>query len=163
MYQQIFKLHSSLLKAISHPKRLEIIHLLRDQELCVNEILEMLGLPQANLSQHLIILRDAGIVSTRKEGKQIYYKLVHKNIIKASDLLREILIKRYEDTGLADEFILKMTDLVPLVHDPVCDMRLSPKTAGYAKKYKDKKYYFCAKGCLGQFIKKPEKYVKKNK
>ena len=81
MYQQIFKLHSSLLKAISHPKRIEIIHLLRDQELNVGEILKMLGLPQANLSQHLMIMRDAGVVKTRKEGKQIYYKLAHKNFI----------------------------------------------------------------------------------
>lgn len=163
MYQEIFKFHSDLLKAISHPKRLEIIHLLRGQELCVNEISEMLGLPQANLSQHLMVLRNTCIVKTRKEGKQIYYKLAHKNFIKASDLLREILIKKYTDTGLADEFTLKMTDLVPLVHDPVCDMRLSPKTAGYAKKHKDRKYYFCAEGCLKKFKKKPEKYVKKDK
>jgi ArsR family transcriptional regulator len=163
MYQQIFKLHSQLLKAISHPKRIEIIHLLREKELCVNEILEMLGLPQANLSQHLMILRNAGVVKTRKKGKQIYYKLAHKNFIKASDLLREVLIKRYEDTGLADEFVLKMTDLIPLVHDPVCNMRLSPKTASYAKKHKGDKYFFCAKGCLGQFTKNPEKYVKNNK
>jgi len=159
MYQQIFKLHSDLLKAISHPKRLEIINLLRDQELNVSEILAMLGLPQANLSQHLMVLRDAGVVQTRKDGKQVYYKLVHKNFIKAGDLVREILIKRYKDTDLADEFILKMDDLVPLVHDPVCDMRLSPKTASYAKKYKNKDYYFCAKGCLDRFTKKPDKYV----
>lgn len=162
MYQQIFKLQSNLLKAISHPKRLEIIHLLRDQELCVNEILDMLGLPQANLSQHLMVLRDSGVVSTRREGRQVYYQLVHKNFIKASDLLREILIKRYKDTGMDDEFTLKMSDLVPLVHDPVCKMRLSPKTAGYAKSFKSKKYYFCAEGCLGKFSKKPEKYVGKN-
>ncbi len=162
MYQQVFKLHSGLLKAISHPKRLEIIHLLRDQELNVNEILEMLGLPQANLSQHLMVLRDSNVVSTRKEGKKVYYKIAHKNFIMASDLMREILISRYEDTGMADEFTLKMSDLVPLVHDPVCDMRLSPKTAGYAKGFKNTKYYFCAKGCLEKFKKKPEKYVGKN-
>ena len=160
MYQQIFKLHSDLLKAISHPKRIEIIHLLRDQELNVSEILEMLGLPQANLSQHLMVMRDAGVVQTRRNGKQVYYKLAHKNLIKASDLLREILVKRYKDTGLADEFVMKMDDLVPLVHDPVCDMRLSPKTAGYAKKYKTTKYYFCAKGCFDTFVKSPDKYAK---
>ena len=163
MYQEIFKLHSNLLKAISHPKRLEIIHLLRDQELCVNEILDMLGLPQANLSQHLIVLKNARVVDTRKEGKQIYYKLAHKNIVKASDLLRDILVKRYKDTGLADEFALKMADLVPLTQDPVCNMRLSPKTASYAKKYKGKKYYFCAEGCLDEFMNKPEKHVRTNK
>jgi ArsR family transcriptional regulator len=160
MYQQIFKLHSELLKAISHPKRLEIIHLLRDKELNVSEILEMLGLPQANLSQHLMVLRNAGVVKTRKEGKKVYYKLAHKNFIKASDLLREILVQKYKKEGKADEFLMKMEDLVPLVHDPVCDMRLSPKTASYAKKYKDKKYYFCAKGCLDNFKKSPKKYAK---
>ena len=96
MYNQIFKLHADLLKAISHPKRLEIIHLLRDQELNVSEILTMLGLPQANLSQHLMVLREAGVVVTRKEGKQVYYKVAHVNFIKASDLLREVLIKGHD-------------------------------------------------------------------
>ena len=146
MYQEIFKLHSNLLKAISHPKRLEIIQLLREQELCVNEILEMLGLPQANLSQHLKVLRNAGVVNTRKEGKQIYYKLAHTKFVKASDLLREVLIKRHKNTGLADDFVLKMTDLVPLVHDPVCNMRLSPKTASYAKNIRTKNIIFVQKG-----------------
>ena len=160
MYQEIFKLHSALLKAISHPKRLEIIHLLRSRELNVTEMLKMLGLPQANLSQHLMILRDAGVVKTRREGKQVYYKLSHKNFIKASDLIREILVQKYQDRGLKDEFLMKMEDLVPLVHDPVCDMRLSPKTASYARNYEGKKFYFCAKGCLDTFNKDPKKYAK---
>ncbi len=159
MYQELFKLHSDLLKAISHPKRLEIIHLLRDQELCVNEILIMLDLPQANLSQHLMVLRDAQVVKTRKEGKQVYYKLANKNFIKASDLMREVLVKRYKDTGLADEFVLEMSDMVPLTHDPVCGMRLSPKTASYAYEHKGSKNYFCAKGCLSKFKKNPNQYA----
>ncbi|MGD8744319.1 MAG: metalloregulator ArsR/SmtB family transcription factor [Candidatus Woesebacteria bacterium] len=159
MYQQIFNLHSKLLKAMSHPKRLEIIHLLRDQRLCVNDMLEMLDLPQANLSQHLMVLRDAEVVKSKKNGKQVYYSLAHKNFIKASDSLREILIQKHKDTGLEDEFLMKMSDLVPLVHDPVCKMRLSPKTAGYAHKYENEKYFFCAQGCLDKFKKDPAKYV----
>lgn len=159
MYQQIFKLQSDLLKAISHPKRLEIIHLLRDQELTVNQILDMLGLPQANLSQHLMVLRDSQVVKTRKNGRQVYYKLENNKFVKASDLLREVLINRHKDTELADEFIVKMTDLVPLVHDPVCDMRLSPKTSSYAHNHKGNKYYFCAQGCLTKFKAKPQKYA----
>jgi ArsR family transcriptional regulator len=160
MYQKIFKLHSVLLKAISHPKRLEIIHLLRKRELNVSQMLEMLDLPQANLSQHLTLMRKANVVETRKEGKEVYYKLAHKNFIKASDLLREILVERYKGTKLEDEFLLKMNELVPLVHDPVCKMRLSPKTASYAIKHNNKTYYFCAKGCMDEFKKTPEKYVK---
>ncbi len=159
MYNQIFELHSQLLKALSHPKRLEIIHLVRDQELPVNDIHTMLDLPQANISQHLMILRDAGVVTTRREGKQIYYSLSDKKIIKASDLLREVLIDKNQDKEISDELVLKMKDLVPLVHDPVCEMRLSPKTAGFSHHHQGQTYFFCASGCMKKFQEKPHKYV----
>jgi ArsR family transcriptional regulator len=67
MYAQLFELHANLLKALSHPRRLEIIHLLRDQELPVTDIYTMLDLPQANISQHLMVLRDAQVVHARRE------------------------------------------------------------------------------------------------
>lgn len=159
MYHQVFQLHADLLKAISYPKRLEIIHLIRNQELTVTQIQQMLDLPQANLSQHLMILRRFGVVKTRKSGKQIYYSLTHANFIKASDLIREILIKRYYNTPLADEFTHRMAELVPLVQDPVCGMRLSPKTAAYADNYLGKDYYFCASGCQKKFKQQPRKYL----
>jgi len=159
MYSQIFKLHADLLKSLAHPRRLEIVHLLRDQELPVSDIHTMLDLPQANISQHLMILRDAGVVSTRRKGKQVFYKLSDKNIIKASDLLRKVLIDQHKDTELADELTLKMQELVPLVQDPVCHMRVSPKTAGFHLLHKKQDYYFCASGCLTKFKKEPAKYV----
>lgn len=159
MYQQVFKLHSDLLKALAHPRRLEIIHLLRGQTLCVSEIQSMLDLPQANLSQHLMILRDAGVVKTQRHGKEIHYSLAHMNFIKASDALRQVLIERHQSSSLHDELTRKMSDLVPVVHDPVCRMRISPKTASFAFKHKNKNYYFCASGCLKRFQLDPEKYV----
>ena len=162
MYQKIFELHSDILKALAHPKRLEIVQLLRGQSLSVCEIQTMLDLPQANLSQHLQILRQAGVVITNKTGKQIFYKIAHKNYIKACDLVREILVEKYQDSPLADELTLKMTDLVPLVTDPICGMRLSPKTAAFAEKYKNSNYYFCAAGCHLQFKKDPQKYTVNN-
>ena len=162
MYYEVFKLHTDLLKAMSHPKRLEIIQLLRDKELSVSQIQEMLGLNQANLSQHLMILRDAEIVLTRKNGKQVYYNLSHENFIKASDLLREILIERHKNDGFRDELLHKMTDLVPLAIDPVCGMRLSPKTASYAHKENGTSYYFCAGGCLEEFKNEHKKYIQKH-
>lgn len=163
MYYKAFEFHAQLLKALSHPKRLEIVHLLRDQELSVSEIQKMLGLPQANLSQHLMVLRDIEVVNARRNGKQIHYSLAHKNFIKASDLIRQILIEKHKDDPDADEFARKMSELVPLTQDPVCGMRLSPKTASYAKKHKGHEYYFCASGCLERFNLRPEKYVNKNK
>lgn len=151
MYQQVFELHAELLKALSHPKRLEVIHLLRDKNLSVTQIQRMLDLQQANLSQHLQVLRQAGVVTTEKKGKRIFYRLAHKNFARASDLLREVLIKKHKDGPLADELTLKMTDLVPVVKDPVCGMRISPKTAAYARKQNGATYYFCASGCYRKF------------
>ena len=142
MYQQVFDLHSELLKALSHPKRLEVIHLLRNKNLSVTQIQKMLDLPQANLSQHLQVLRQAGVVQTEKKGKRIFYRLAHKNFARASDMLREVLIERHKNGPLADELTLKMTDLVPVVKDPVCKMRISPKTAAYAHKAGGQTYYF---------------------
>lgn len=160
MYYQIFIEHAELLKALSHPKRLEIIHLLRDQKLTVSEIQEMLDLPQANLSQHLMVLRDAQVLNAERNGKQIYYSLAHENFVKASDLIRQIMIEKHKDSPKADEFAHKMSELVPLTQDPVCGMRLSPKTASFAKKHKGHEYYFCASGCLDNFKNNPEKYIK---
>src|SRR3989338_6518052 len=147
MYQEVFELHAELLKALAHPKRLEIIHLLRDRSLTVGEIQEMLDLPQANLSQHLTVLRHAKVVTTKKKGKQIFYKLSHGNFIKASDLLRCVFLEKYPP----------LADLLPSEKDPVCGMYLSPKTAAFAHTHADHDYYFCASKCLKNFQKEPEK------
>jgi ArsR family transcriptional regulator len=155
MYSQIFGLHADYYSALANPKRLEIVHLLRDQEMSVGQMVEMLGLPQANLSQHLMVLREFHLVTTRKEGTNIYYKLSHKNIVKSSDLIREMLVgQNHGDEKLTEELRLTMKDMVPLVHDPVCGMRLSPKTAGRALKKQGKTYYFCAEGCEKKFVNK---------
>jgi ArsR family transcriptional regulator len=160
MYSQLFELHAQLLKAMAHPRRLEIIHLLRDQELPVADIYTMLDLPQANISQHLMILRDAQLVATRREGKQIYYRLADPRVIRACDLLREYLILINQDSSLADDLTAKMSELVPIATDPVCRMRVSPKTASFHYLHAGHEYYFCASGCLKKFKDHPQKYVK---
>ena len=160
MYSQLFELHADLLKALAHPRRLEIVQLLRDQQLCVSDIYEMLDLPQANISQHLMILRDAGIVATERDGKQILYKIADPKILEACDVFREILIDKYQGSEIAQQLKMKMKELVPVVHDPVCNMRVSPKTAGYTTTHNDHEYFFCASGCLKKFQQKPEHYAR---
>ena len=155
MYYEVFQLHAKLLKALSNPKRLEIIQLLREQELTVSQIQEMLDLPQGNLSQHLQILRNAGVVKTKRQGKQIRYSISHKNFIKASDLFREILIERNRDQ-VSGVVFRSMTELVPLTSDPICGMRLSPKTSSFAYKKNGKEYFFCGSGCFEKFKKRNE-------
>ncbi|MFH0852828.1 MAG: metalloregulator ArsR/SmtB family transcription factor [bacterium] len=158
MYESLFKLHAQLLKALAQPRRLEIIHVLKEGPVTVGGMQDMLGLPQANISQHLKILRDAGVVVQERNGKHITYRLAHDNFAKASELMRDVLIDR--NAGKApDEFTKRMRDLTPIVPDPVCGMRVSPKTAGTALVYRGKHYYFCAAGCKAQFKKKPQRYV----
>lgn len=158
MYSQIFELHANVLKALANPKRLEIINLLRDQSVNVNQMIEMLNLPQANLSQHLSILRAAKIVCTKKEGKEVFYYVAHPNFLIASDLVREVLIKDIADKKTAKTLCSHFDQLLPIVHDPVCQMRLSPKIASFATNYNNTNYYFCAAGCLHKFQQHPEKY-----
>lgn len=147
MYQQIFELHTDILKALSHPKRLEIVHLLRDQSLSVTEIQEMLDLPQANLSQHLQVLRENNIVTCEKKGKQIFYRVSHPNFTKACDLIREVIFPNQK---------INLSDLLPIGIDPICGMKLTPATVAFTHTHDGSIHYFCASGCL-------EKYKKINK
>lgn len=160
MYYEVFQMHAKLLKALANAKRLEILQLLREQSLNVREMETMLALPQANLSQHLQILRAAGVVVATRNGKEMCYRVSHKNFVKASDMFREILISRNSDT-VSDVAFRKMADLVPLTVDPVCGMRLSPKTSAFAYKKNGHEYYFCGSGCYEKFKKKPQSYIQK--
>lgn len=159
MLDKIFEMHTELLKAMAHPKRLEIINLLGVKELTVGEIQTMLGMAQANLSQHLQELRAARIVETRKDGKKVYYRLAHQNFVEAGSLLRQVLLERCNDVALKKSLKMELTDIVPQVLDPVCKMRLSPKTAAYSHLHNGARYYFCASGCLKKFKINPKKYA----
>jgi DNA-binding transcriptional ArsR family regulator/YHS domain-containing protein len=159
MYGQTFAIYAETLKALAHPRRLEIVYLLKDQELCVGDIYSMLDLPQANVSQHLMILREAKLVGSRKDGKTICYKLAHPNIFAACSLIRDFLLEQNQDNQ--DFALLKdsLDDLLPITHDPVCQMRVSSQTAHYHTKHHNKNYYFCASGCLQKFKENPNQYV----
>jgi ArsR family transcriptional regulator len=153
MYQQVFRLHTDFLKALAHPKRLEIIHLLRDQSLSVSDIQKMLDLPQANLSQHLQVLRKHGIVRSHKKGKQIFYQITDPKIIIACDLLREVLVHQHTNTKLQKELADPLSDIIPTFIDPICGMKLCHKTAAFSLTDKDGTHYFCASGCLKKYKK----------
>jgi len=88
---QLFKHQAGICKTLADHKRLMILHELRDGEASVGQLVSSLGLPQSNVSQHLAILRERGIVTTRREGTTIYYKLANPKIGEACDLVREVL------------------------------------------------------------------------
>lgn len=91
---ELYKIHADVCKVFSSPTRLEILDLLRDGELSVTAVIEKTKLSQANISQHLAIMRYKGIVTLARKGKNIYYRLANPKIIKAFDIIREILIDK---------------------------------------------------------------------
>ena len=80
---------ASVFQALAHPTRIAIVEVLREGEISAGAIQEQLGIEQANLSQHLAILRSRQIVNTRKRGNQVLYSLRHKVLIKVLDLMRQ--------------------------------------------------------------------------
>ncbi len=78
------------LKAISHPLRLQILCELGSQEICVQDIVEIVGTSQSNISQHLAILRDKGILQTRKDANRVYYRVANERILALVDMMREV-------------------------------------------------------------------------
>ena len=72
----LFERIAERLKALSDPTRLKILHALEDQELCVSDILAVVGGSQANVSKHLSRMRSSGVLASRREGTNIYYRVV---------------------------------------------------------------------------------------
>jgi ArsR family transcriptional regulator len=92
--RRIYELHAELCKTLSNPIRLEILSLLRDGEKSVSELASLTTIRQATISQHLAVLRQRGVVSTRKEGANIFYKIANPKIIEACDIIREVLFEQ---------------------------------------------------------------------
>jgi len=86
-------MHAEICKTLSNPIRLEILSKLRDGKKSVNEIASLTGVRQATVSQHLAVLRHRGVVSTRREGINVYYDVANPKITRACDLMREVLFE----------------------------------------------------------------------
>jgi len=81
---------SRSLKAMSHPLRLKILCTLGDSEISVQDIVEHVGTSQSNISQHLAILRDKGILSARKDANRVYYKVGDRRTLQLIGMMREV-------------------------------------------------------------------------
>jgi len=87
----LFELQAEICKTLADPKRLMLLHELREGEKSVGQLVTSLGLPQANVSKHLAILRERDLVLTRREGTTIYYRLASPKIGEACDLVQKML------------------------------------------------------------------------
>jgi ArsR family transcriptional regulator len=81
---------SRSLKAMSHPLRLMILCKLGEDEFSVQDIVDNVGTSQSNISQHLAILRDKGILSARKSANKVFYKVSDIKTLKLIEMMREV-------------------------------------------------------------------------
>lgn len=81
---------SRSLKAMSHPLRLKILCTLGDREVCVQGIVENVGTSQSNISQHLAILRDKGILSARKDANKVFYRVGDERTLRLIGMMQEL-------------------------------------------------------------------------
>jgi ArsR family transcriptional regulator len=90
MQDELRRFKAGIFQALAHPSRIAIVELLRDEgEVPVGRIHERLGLEQANVSQHLAVLRSKQIVVGRKDGNQVFYSLRDRVIGRVLDLMRQ--------------------------------------------------------------------------
>ena len=90
----IYNMQATISKTLANPIRLAILHTLKDGEKNVNELTEIIGISQSNLSQHLALMRQIGIVNTRKQGTSVFYSVTNPKINEACDTVREILVEQ---------------------------------------------------------------------
>lgn len=82
-----FKSESELLKILAHPTRLRVVDLLRDGARCVSDLLEAMDIGQSALSQHLALMRHAGVLGTERDGLHIQYYIRRPIVLKIVDVL----------------------------------------------------------------------------
>jgi len=109
---EINHLHANLCAAISDPTRILILYVLGERPCNVNTLVDDLQIPQPTISRHLKLLRDRGLVLSRREGQYVLYSLADARVIEALDLLRAMLADRLTRNSLlaekaAENFTLK--------------------------------------------------------
>ncbi|MFZ3101543.1 MAG: metalloregulator ArsR/SmtB family transcription factor [Desulfitobacteriaceae bacterium] len=92
------QLVSNVFKALAHPTRIKIVKLLRQGEMCVCEILPNLDSEQSNTSQHLTLLKNQGIVESKKDGSKVIYSIKNNEVYEMIDLAEAIILRQIEET-----------------------------------------------------------------
>ena len=89
--REIFERQARICKAFAHPVRLQILDSLGQGELGVSDLQDALGISKANISQHMAVLKSVGVLSTLREGKQVYCSLAMPEVKQACQLIRKVL------------------------------------------------------------------------
>lgn len=96
---ELEELVAVMCKALNDPKRLLILNLLAEGSRSVGELVRLIGSPQANVSQHLAVLRDRGIIEASKQGTAVKYSLRYPQLLSAINILREVMREEVRRRG----------------------------------------------------------------
>ncbi|MCL4797075.1 MAG: winged helix-turn-helix domain-containing protein [Bryobacteraceae bacterium] len=96
---------AEIFQALAHPTRIAMVELLREGELSAGQIIDRLGLEQANGSQHLAVLRSKQVVVNRREGNQVFYSLRDPVLVKVLDILKRYFLEQLKGTQIMIEEI----------------------------------------------------------
>ena len=88
-----YRKNAETYKVLANPKRLEILNLLREQEMSVEELIKTLGIPKANMSQHLALLRHAHLVTVHRVGLKAYYNIIDPRIVEPCRILHQLSLR----------------------------------------------------------------------
>jgi ArsR family transcriptional regulator len=95
----IWSLQAEVMKILASPRRLEILHLLAEEPKEVGRLAEEMGITQPNVSQHLAVMRAAGIVEAQRDGREVRYRLTDPEVIDACNMMRGVLLRRLARLG----------------------------------------------------------------
>jgi len=96
---EITILQAEVLKVLASPRRLEILHCLAEGPHEVGRLAAEIGASQPNVSQHLAVMRSAGIVEAEREGREVRYRLTDPDVMAACDVMRRVLERRFSRLG----------------------------------------------------------------
>ena len=91
---EITTLQAEILKTLAHPRRIEILHALADGPIEVGRIARQIGASQPNVSQHLAVMRSAGLVDAERDGREVRYRLTDPDVMVACSVMRSVLERR---------------------------------------------------------------------
>jgi ArsR family transcriptional regulator, virulence genes transcriptional regulator len=95
----VFHMHAELCKALANEHRQAILHALGEGEMSVGDIAAVVGISVHNTSQHLRLLRERLLVTSRKEGQTVYYSVTNQKFIQACSLIRQALVEQHQAQG----------------------------------------------------------------
>jgi DNA-binding transcriptional ArsR family regulator len=93
--KSLFEMQAEICKTLTNPKRIEILNTLKTEEKTVTELVDAIGASKANVSQHLAVMRHKGILTTRRDGVNIYYRVSNPKVIEACSLMKEVLFEQH--------------------------------------------------------------------